>query len=200
MDIGAFEVHSTAIATTTGVGSSLNASTYGQSVTFTATVSDTNSAVPTGSVEFFDGSNDLGAGTPLGGSGQTATWTLATSTLFAGIHSISAVYTPTGTFTSSTGGLSQTVNTATLTITANDDSKTYGTLKTFSGSAFMETGLVTANGDTITGVTETSTGASTSAPVGTDPIIPSTATGSGLSNYTIAYVNGTKLTVRPRRP
>ena len=49
-----------------------------------------------------------------------------------------------------------TVNPATLTITANNDSKTYGTLKTFSGTAFTETGLV--NGDTITGVTETSTG------------------------------------------
>ena len=47
---------------------------------------------------------------------------------------------------------------ATLTITANNDSKTYGTLKSFSPTAFSETGLVTANGDTITGVTETSTG------------------------------------------
>ena len=83
-----------------------------------------------------------------------------------------------------------------MTITANNDSKTYGTLKTFSGTAFTETGLVTANGDTITGVTETSTGAPVSATVGTDPIVPSAATGSGLSNYTISYVNGT-LTVNP---
>ena len=52
-----------------------------------------------------------------------------------------------------------------MTITANNDSKTYGTLKTFSGTAFTETGLVTANGDTITGVTETSTGAPVSATV-----------------------------------
>ena len=89
-----------------------------------------------------------------------------------------------------------TVNPATLTITANNDSKTYGTLKTFSGTAFTETGLVTANGDTITGVTETSTGAPVSATVGTDPIVPSAAAGSGLSNYTITYVNGT-LTVNP---
>ena len=36
-----------------------------------------------------------------------------------------------------------TVNPATLTITANNDSKTYGTLKTFSGTAFTQTGLVT---------------------------------------------------------
>ena len=87
-----------------------------------------------------------------------------------------------------------TVNPAMLTITANNDSKTYGTLKTFSSTAFTETGLV--NGDTITGVTETSTGAATSATVGTDNIVPSAATGTGLSNYTISYVNGT-LTVNP---
>src|SRR5208337_4642967 len=84
-----------------------------------------------------------------------------------------------------------TVNPATLTITANNDSKTYGTLKTFSGTAFTETGLVTANGDKTTGVTETSTGAPASAPIGTYPIVPSAATGSGLGNYSITYVNGT---------
>ena len=92
-----------------------------------------------------------------------------------------------------------TVNPATLTITANNDSKTYGALKSFSGTAFTETGLVTANGDTITGgVTETSTGALASATVGIDPIVPSAATGSGLDNgnYTIVYVNGW-LTVNP---
>ncbi len=88
-----------------------------------------------------------------------------------------------------------TVNPASLTITATD-SKTYGTLKVFSGTAFTETGLVTANGDTITGVTETSTGAPVSATVGTYPIVVSAATGTGLGNYTITYVNGT-LTVNP---
>ncbi len=94
-------------------------------------------------------------------------------------------------------GTSQlTINPATLTITANNDSKTYGTLKTISGTAFTETGLVTANGDTITGVTETSTGAPVSATVGTYNIVPSAAVGTGLSNYTIGYVNG-KMTVNP---
>ncbi len=85
-----------------------------------------------------------------------------------------------------------TVNPATLTITANSTSKTYGTLTTFSGTAFTETGLVTANGDTITGVTETSAGAPASAQVAGSPysIVPSAAVGTGLSNYTIAYVNG----------
>ncbi len=87
-----------------------------------------------------------------------------------------------------------TVSPALLTITANNDSKTYGTLKTFSSTAFTETGLV--NSDTITGVTETSTGAATSATVGTYNIVASAATGTGLSNYTISYVDGT-LTVNP---
>ena len=56
-----------------------------------------------------------------------------------------------------------TVNAAALTITANNDSKTYGTLKTFSGTAFTASGLV--NGDTIAGMTQTSTGAPASAAV-----------------------------------
>ena len=51
-----------------------------------------------------------------------------------------------------------TVNPAPLTITANNASKTYGTDGDLRPTAFTETGLVTANGDTITGVTETSTG------------------------------------------
>ncbi len=91
---------------------------------------------------------------------------------------------------------SLTVSPAALVITANNETKTYGTLETFSSTAFTETGLVTANGDTITGVTETSTGAPVSARVGSDPIIASGATGTGLSNYTITYVNGS-LTVSP---
>ena len=39
-----------------------------------------------------------------------------------------------------------TVNPAALTITANNDSKTYGTVKTFASTAFSQMGLVTANG------------------------------------------------------
>ena len=54
------------------------------------------------------------------------------------------------------------------------------------------------NGDTISGVTETSTGSAATAAAGTDPIVPSAATFSaGLSsNYAITYANGT-LTVNP---
>ena len=116
-----------ASTTTTGVSSSLNPSTSGQSVTFTATVSDTSGGVPTGSVEFYDGSTDLGPGSALSGSGNSATSTLTTSTLTAGSHSISAVYTPTGNFAGSSGSLTQTVNAPSATATFDGkDSTTEG--------------------------------------------------------------------------
>ena len=89
-----------------------------------------------------------------------------------------------------------TVNPATLTIIANDDSKVYGMAKTFDGTSFTATGLVTTNGDSISRVSESSDGTPASAPVGTSPIVPRDAKGTGLSNYNIVYVNGT-LTINP---
>ena len=93
-----------------------------------------------------------------------------------------------------------TVNPATLTITANDQSKIYGTVANLGTTAFTETGLVTANGDTVTGVTLTSPGSGATATVlgGPYAITPSAAAGTGLSNYTIVYDNAPiGLTVNP---
>ena len=58
----------------------------GNNVTFTATVSG-GSIIPTGTVQFFDGTTSLGNGTLAAGSA-----TLATTTLTPGTHSITAVY------------------------------------------------------------------------------------------------------------
>jgi hypothetical protein len=83
-----------------------------------------------------------------------------------------------------------------LSITANNASKTYGTTATFAPTAFTSAGL--QGGDTITGVTMTSTGAVNTANAGTYPIVPSApvfGTGSA-ANYTITYVDGV-LTVNP---
>jgi fibronectin-binding autotransporter adhesin len=193
VDIGAFE--GTGIPTTTAVQTSAASSTYGQSVTFTATVSD-GGGVPTGSVEFYNGTTVLGPGSSLSGSGNSATSMLTTSMVAAGTNlSIRAVYTPTGNFVGGSGSVSQTVNKATLTITAVGGFKAYGSSMLFFSTEFNETGLVTANGDTITGVTDTSAGAKASATV-TSPgptyaVVPSAATGTGLSNYNITYVSGT---------
>ncbi|HEX7376411.1 MAG TPA: MBG domain-containing protein, partial [Pirellulales bacterium] len=87
-----------------------------------------------------------------------------------------------------------TVNAAPLTITADNATKTYGVTKTFAGTEFTTSGLV--NGDSVASVTLTSTGAVDTATVSgaTYPIVPSAALGTGLSNYSITYVNG-QLTV-----
>ena len=77
-----------------------------------------------------------------------------------------------------------------MSITANDESKTFGNTFVFAGTEFASTGLV--NGDTVGSVTFTSSGAINTAPVGSYAIIPSAATGGtfNASNYTITYVNG----------
>jgi hypothetical protein len=76
-----------------------------------------------------------------------------------------------------------------LTITANDLTKCYGTTVTFAGTEFTTSALVT--GDAVSGVTISSAGAPSTAVVATYSIVPSLAVGSGLSNYSITYVNGT---------
>ncbi|WP_316814444.1 MBG domain-containing protein, partial [Pedobacter heparinus] len=83
-----------------------------------------------------------------------------------------------------------TVTAKTLTITAATRTKTYGDAVTFSGTEFSTTGLI--NGNTVTGVTLNSTGASATATVAvsTYPIVPAAAAGTGLSNYSIVYMNG----------
>jgi hypothetical protein len=80
-------------ATSTGVTSSLNPSTYGQSVTFTAAVTSA-AGVPAGPVTFRDGAIILGSEW-LNGSGLA---TFATTALSAGGHSITAEYAGSGIF------------------------------------------------------------------------------------------------------
>src|SRR5438876_12198110 len=55
---------------TTTVSSSANSSVFGQSVTLTATVSAQSpaSGTPTGTVQFLDGSTNIGTGTLSGGT------------------------------------------------------------------------------------------------------------------------------------
>jgi hypothetical protein len=98
------------INTTTAVLSSLNPSVFGQTVTFTANVTPTTgSGTPTGTVQFLDGNNNLGAPVTLSG-GSAA---LPISTLGAGAHGITAVYSGDSNFVTSTGSLpTQTVNQA----------------------------------------------------------------------------------------
>ena len=82
-----------------------------------------------------------------------------------------------------------------LTVQASSGSHVYGNALTFAGTEFTATGLV--NGDSVTTVNLSSTGASGTTNVGSYAITGSGASGSGLSNYSISYLNGV-LAVTPR--
>jgi hypothetical protein len=91
----------------TGVGPSANPSVFGQSVTFTATVTGSG-GTPTGTVTFYDNTTSLGVKTLAAGSA-----TLVTSALTAGSHSITAQYGGDNTFVSSMSAqVTQVVNKA----------------------------------------------------------------------------------------
>jgi len=100
--------------TTTTVSSSLNPSTYGSSVTLTATVAPSSSGTPTGSVSFYAGSGLLDTVTL--NSSDMATYT--TSSFVPGTYSITAVYSGDSTYLTSTStALSEKINQDTQTIT-----------------------------------------------------------------------------------
>jgi len=105
-------------SSTTSLTSSLNPSESGQSVTFTATVSGPsgNTTVPTGSVNFLDGSTTLG-NTTLYSAGIA---TFSTVSLSAGSHAITAAYSGDANFTGSTSAvLTQSVGTPAFTVGLN---------------------------------------------------------------------------------
>ena len=91
------------------LASSLNPSTFGQSVTFTATVAPGAQ----GSVTFLNGASSLGTGT-LNSSGVA---TLTTSALTGGSHSVQAVHSGDPNFANSTASLTQVVTKATPVLT-----------------------------------------------------------------------------------
>ena len=124
----------TCATTTTTVTSSVNPSIFGQSVTFTATVTNTGgtTATPTGTVQFSVDGMSFGSAVPLSGSGTVA---MASSSATAALnvngspHTIKAVYTNTdGAFNGSSGTLNQIVNPAptSTTVTSSVNPSIYG--------------------------------------------------------------------------
>jgi hypothetical protein len=140
---------STKTATATGVTSSLNPSTVGANVTFTATVSPSGA---TGTVTFYDGATSIGSGTLSGGK-----VTLSTSTLARGSHSITATYGGDASFSASTSAvLTQTVNgasTSTALISSQNPSNV--------GQSVTFTATVTSGSGTPTGTVTFKDGSST---------------------------------------
>ena len=108
----ACSLSATVTKTTTTISSSLNPSTYGQAVSFTAVVSSTLGAPPDGeNVTFEQGTKVLGTAPLSSGSA-----TLAVSTLAGGTDNVKAVYSSDGNFGSSTSAaVAQVVAKATTT-------------------------------------------------------------------------------------
>ena len=97
--------------TATALGASANPSVFGQSVTFTATVTvqAPGGGTPAGTVAFNDGATTLGTAALSGGAA-----TLSTAALGIGPHAISASYSGSASFTvSASPGLTEGVSPAT---------------------------------------------------------------------------------------
>jgi len=167
-------------APTTTTLSAPASSTYGTSVTLTATVASTG-GTPGGSVNFYSGTTELGTGT-LNSSGVA---TLSTTTIPGGTDSLTATYPATGNFgTSSSGASSITISQATQTITfAPIASRPYGsapfavTASSSAGSNYPVTITVQSGPAMIGGGTVTLTGAGT---------VVLQATQAGDANYSAA--------------
>ncbi|MGB6736004.1 MAG: Ig-like domain repeat protein, partial [Candidatus Sulfotelmatobacter sp.] len=155
--------------------SSSNPSTYGGSVTFTATLSISTA---TGTVTFKNGSTTLGTGTVSSGIA-----TYSTSTLAVGSNSITAAYGgDTNDNSSTSSALTQTVSKAspTVTLASSSNPSAYGSSVTFTAtlSITTATGTVTfKNGSTTLGTGTVSGGQATystsSLAVGSDSITAS---------------------------
>lgn len=190
-----------AAATSTAVSSSLNPSKYGQSVTFTATVTRASgSGSPTGTIQFkVDGAN---LGSPVALSSVDATSASAssdaTSTLSVTTgtnHVVSAEYSAGSGFVSSTGTLSggQEVDKADQVISWADPAPiTYGTTL-----ATVLTATVTTGDGALT-YTEGATVLSTSDVLGAGPHTL-TATAAATANYNSA-TKSVSLTVNKASP
>jgi hypothetical protein len=102
------------VATSTALASAPNPSAFGQSVTFTATVTS-GSGVPAGTVTFTDEPTVWASNVGVNGSGQAA---FSTTALSVGSHTLTATFTgASGWLGSSNAGTPQVVNPAPTVVT-----------------------------------------------------------------------------------
>ncbi len=129
-------------STTTSITPSANPSAYGQSVTFTATVSP---SAATGTVTFYDGSTQIATTQTISGGSAS----VSTSTLGVGSHTITAVYSGDANYATSTGTLSggQAVNpdSTTTSLASSKNPSNLGDSVTFTATVIPSsaTGSVT---------------------------------------------------------
>jgi hypothetical protein len=161
-------------STSTSLGSSVNPSTYGQSVTFTATVGATTAGAgtPTGSVVFtIDGVP--GSAVAVDATGHAA---YSTSSLAFGSHTVSAAFTGTGGWqNSASSSLTQTVQGTTSTSVASSHNPSV------TGQSVTFTTTVTSGAGTPVGSVTFKDGATTLTTVAVN--------GSGQASYTTSSLS-----------
>lgn len=144
----AFTVGSTKVAPAVSLGSSVNPSTVGQGVTFTASVSGSAGSA-TGTVEFRNGSTVIAGCSAVTLASGTAACT--TSTLPAGTHSITASYSGNAAYSAATSGtITQTVKTAakvsaTIALASSANPSLIGQEVTFTASLSGANGVPTGS-------------------------------------------------------
>ena len=196
----------TVLATTLALGSSGSPSTYGDAVTFTATIQTNGIAIKNISgetVTFFDGGSQLGTGTATG-SGQAAYTTTATQ-LSAVTHSVTAVYGGDANYLGSTNSpaLSQTVAPAGLTIvgvTAADKVYDGTTNATLTGDAALNGVL---GSDVVNLLTNNAAAWFADANPGTNKPVTVTGyaiTGAAANNYVLSQPSGLTADILPLVP
>jgi hypothetical protein len=179
-----------AAATTTTLTSSVNPSSYGQPVIFTATIAPTTgTALPTGTVQFsIDGTN---VNSPVTLNNGTATY--ATSTLAVGTHTIAAAYTPdTTNFTASSGSISQVVNKVgtTTAVASSVNPSAFMQSVTFTATVAPTAGTAVPTGTVQFSVDGTNTGSQVTLSGGTASFAISTLA-VGLHTVTAVYTPDT---------
>ncbi len=178
--------------TTTTLSSAAATQTYGDAVTFTATVSPANAG---GMVTFSDGTTTYGTAALAAGQ---ATLTLPGGTLNAGVYPMTASYNGNFTYGPSVSGiLTQTINQAVLTIAANNVSRWPGNANPLLIAGYI--GLVAGDGaEVLAGAPGLVTAATPTSPVGNYAITITQGTLTNVTgNYALAFANGT-LSVVPR--
>jgi autotransporter-associated beta strand protein len=163
-------------------------SVYGQSETFTASVTCNGAAVSGGSVDFREGSTVLASAVPVDINGH-ASFSTATLSAAASPHAITAYYSGLSLYLTSSGATSQVVAPAPITVTADHKSRSYGSVNpiltaSYSGFVNDETASV------LSGSPDLSTAVTATSPVGSYAIV--TGLGSlSAANYSFRPIDGT---------
>ncbi len=198
-------INTTTIVGAVAGGSPVSAVTYGVPVTLTATVTPTTGSdtLNGGTVDFMDGSTDLGSTSSEVTSGISAVFTLVTTptklpVLLAngGTHTITAVFSPASYFNGSTGTLlgGLVITPAPLTITAVANTKVYDSTTTAAAIPTVS-GLI--GNDTVTGLGEVyaDRNAASSKPLSVSAYTVND--GNGGNNYTVTTALATTGVITP---